>query len=43
MIIAPWHLIGKKETCEALRHFVEGGGTLILETSFGLFDERCLL
>jgi beta-galactosidase GanA len=40
VIIAPWHLIGKKETCEALRHFVEGGGTLILETSFGLFDER---
>jgi hypothetical protein len=40
VIIAPWHLIGKKETCEALRAYVEGGGTLILETSFGQFDER---
>ena len=41
VIIAPWHLMGKKETCEALRRFVEGGGTLIIEASFGLFDERC--
>jgi beta-galactosidase len=41
VIIVPWHLMGKKETCEALRRFVEGGGTLILETSFGLFDEHC--
>jgi len=41
ILIAPWHLIGKKETCEQLRRCVEGGGTLILETAFGLFDERC--
>jgi hypothetical protein len=41
VIIVPWHLMGKKETCEGLRRFVEGGGTLILETAFGLFDERC--
>ena len=41
VLIAPWHLIGKKESCEQLRHYVEGGGTLILETGFGLFDERC--
>src|SRR5208282_5364628 len=41
VIIAPWHLMGKKETCEKLRRFVETGGTLILETSFGLFDEHC--
>ena len=41
VIIAPWHLMGKNDTCEALRRFVEGGGTLILEASFGLFDERC--
>jgi len=33
-------LIGKKETCQALQHFAEAGGTLILETSFGLYDER---
>lgn len=39
MVIAPWHLIGKKETCEALRKYVEGGGTLLLETGFGSFDE----
>jgi beta-galactosidase len=43
LIIAPWHLVGKKETCESLRRFVEAGGTLILETSFGLFDERFYL
>ena len=41
VLIAPWHLIGKKETCEQLRRYVEGGGNLILETAFGLFDERC--
>jgi beta-galactosidase GanA len=40
-LIVPWHLIGKKQTCEDLRGYVEKGGTLILETSFGLFDERC--
>lgn len=41
VLILPWHLIGKKETCEQLQRYVEGGGTLILETAFGLFDERC--
>jgi beta-galactosidase GanA len=41
VIMVPWHLVGKKETCEALRHFVEGGGTLILEAAFGTYDERC--
>jgi beta-galactosidase len=41
VIIVPWHLMGKQETCEGLRRFVEGGGTLILETAFGLFDDRC--
>ncbi|MFN8006899.1 MAG: beta-galactosidase trimerization domain-containing protein [Terriglobia bacterium] len=40
-LIVPWHLLGKKETCEALERFVEAGGTLILETGFGMFDERC--
>ena len=41
IIFVPWHLIGKKETCEQLRQYAENGGTLILETAFGLFDERC--
>ncbi len=41
VLIVPWHLIGKKETCNQLQRFAESGGTLILETSFGLFDERC--
>jgi Beta-galactosidase trimerisation domain len=36
----PWHLVGKQETCAALRQYVERGGTLILEAAFGLFDER---
>ena len=40
MVIAPWHLIGKRETCDWLRRFVEDGGTLILETGFGLFDDN---
>jgi beta-galactosidase len=39
VLVAPWHLIGKKQTCAQLRRFVEGGGTLIIETGFGLFDE----
>jgi beta-galactosidase len=41
VLIVPWHPIGKKATCERLHRYVEGGGTLILETAFGLFDERC--
>jgi beta-galactosidase len=40
LLIVPWHLLGKKETCEQLQRFTEAGGTLILETAFGLFDER---
>ena len=40
VLIAPWHLLGKKQTCEQLRGFVEEGGTLVVETGFGLFDER---
>ncbi len=40
VIIAPWHLIGKKATLDYLRGFVEGGGTLITETGFGRYDER---
>jgi len=40
VLVAPWHLIGKKTTSEKLRSFVEQGGTLLLETGFGKFDER---
>jgi beta-galactosidase GanA len=40
-VIAPWHIIGKKQTCADLLRYVENGGTLILETAFGLFDEKC--
>jgi beta-galactosidase GanA len=40
VIIAPWHLIGKKETCDQLRQFVEAGGTLLLETGFASYDEH---
>jgi beta-galactosidase len=42
IVIVPWHLIGKKKTCAQLQRFAESGGTLILETSFGLFDEHCI-
>jgi hypothetical protein len=40
VLIAPWHLVGKKATCEQLQRFVEEGGTLIVETGFGLYDEN---
>ena len=40
LIIAPWHLIGKQETCDHLVHFVQDGGTLLLETGFASYDEH---
>lgn len=40
LIIAPWHLIGKKETCDQLVHFVQDGGTLLLETGFASYDDH---
>jgi beta-galactosidase GanA len=40
VVIVPWHLVGKANTCASLRKLVEGGCTLILETAMGLFDER---
>ncbi len=40
VVIVPWHLVGKKQTCESLRRFAESGGTVILETAFGMFDEN---
>jgi hypothetical protein len=40
VLLAPWHLIGKKETCAQLASYVRNGGTLILEGGFGMFDER---
>jgi beta-galactosidase GanA len=40
VIIAPWHLIGKQETCDRLRQFVDAGGTLLLETGFASYDEH---
>ena len=40
VIIAPWHLIAKQETCERLRQFAEAGGTLLLETGFASYDEH---
>ena len=42
VVIVPWHLIGKKETCAQLQRFAESGGILILETAFGLFDDHCI-
>ena len=40
VIIAPWHLIAKRVTCESLQKFVEEGGTLLLETGFASYDEK---
>ena len=39
VLVVPWHLIGKKATCSALRKFAENGGTVILESAFARFDE----
>lgn len=43
IIVAPWHLIGKKATLEALRSFSEQGGTVILESAFGFLNEQYYL
>lgn len=40
VVIAPWHLVGKAATCEALVRLAKSGCTLILESATGLFDER---
>ncbi len=40
VLIVPWHLVGKKETCEHVLRRARAGATVILETSFGLYDER---
>ena len=40
VLIVPWHPIGKPQTGKALRAYAESGGTLILESPYGLFDER---
>jgi beta-galactosidase GanA len=40
VIVAPWHVLGKRTTCDQLRQFVEAGGMLIIETGFGMCDER---
>jgi beta-galactosidase GanA len=40
VIIVPWHLILKKEVSEQLRHYVEAGGTLVIESGFGMFNEN---
>lgn len=40
LIIVPWHLLAKQDTCAHLRQFVEGGGTLLLETGFASYDEH---
>jgi beta-galactosidase len=40
VVIASWHLVGKQQTCESLRRFAALGGTVILETAFGMFDEN---
>ena len=40
VLLVPWYLIGKKETCDAIVAFAKRGGTVILEGGFGRFDER---
>ena len=43
LLIVPWNLIGKAETLAGIRAYLEGGGTVLLEARFGLFDERFFL
>ena len=40
VIIAPWHLIGKQETCDRLRRIRREWRTLLLETGFASYDEH---
>jgi beta-galactosidase GanA len=40
VIVVPWHLILKKEVSEQLRRYVESGGTLVIESGFGMFSEN---
>lgn len=39
LLIVPWLLLGKHDTLCKLRAFLEGGGTVLLEARFGLFDD----
>jgi beta-galactosidase len=43
VLIVPWNLMPSRETIEQCRRFVERGGTLLLESGFGLFDEQAVL
>lgn len=43
VLIVPWTLIGKMETVEKCKGFVERGGTLLLESGFGLFNEQSFM
>ena len=41
ILVVPWHVIGKKTTCAAIRSFAEQGGTVVLESAFARFDDDC--
>jgi beta-galactosidase len=43
VLVAPWNLMGARETIEQCRRFVERGGTLLIESGFGLFDAQAVL
>jgi beta-galactosidase GanA len=40
VLIVPWHLIGKKATCDSLQRFAEQGGTVVLESGFARFNDN---
>jgi beta-galactosidase GanA len=40
VLVVPWHLIGKKATCDSIRTYAERGGTVILETAFSRFNDK---
>jgi hypothetical protein len=43
VLVVPWNLIGKDTMCESLRRFTENGGTLILESPFGMLNQKYYL
>ncbi len=43
VLIVPWNLMGTGATIEQCRRFAERGGTVLLESGFGLFDDHAVL
>jgi len=43
LLIVPWHLMAKEKTLRHIRRIAEEEATVVLETAFGMFDERSFI